>query len=323
MAKHRILVTRKWPAEVERLLAERYEVTLNTTDTPLTGEQLKAAMQNYDAVLPTVTDKLDESVFDSANMTVKILANYGVGFSHIHAESAKRHNIVVSNTPEVLSECTADIAMTLLLSAARRSGEGERLLRAGQWHGWHPTHLMGSKVSGKTLGIIGFGRIGQEMAKRAHFGFDMKILVQNRSQVDGQVLHKFSATQVESVEALLPQCDFVSLHCPGGAENKHLINGNRLSLMPENSFLINTARGEVVDEAALATALEQGTIRGAGLDVFDGEPNINPVFDGLENLVMLPHLGSATTETRVGMGIRALNNLDAFFAGVSPQDRVI
>lgn len=323
MAKPRILLTRKWPEAVERLLLDRYDTTLNTSDVPLSTEQLKAAMQQYDAVLPTVTDKLEQAVFDSANLSVKILANYGVGYSHIHAESARAHQIVVTNTPEVLSECTADIAMTLLLSAARRTGEGERLLRAGQWHGWHPTHMMGTKVSGKTLGIIGFGRIGQEMAKRAHFGFDMKILVQNRSVVDADVLAQSAATQVDSIESLLPQCDFVSLHCPGGDANKHLINAERLALLPDSAFLINTARGEVVDEQALVEALKNNRLGGAGLDVFDGEPNINPVFDSVENVVMLPHLGSATTETRVGMGMRVVANLEDFFAGKQPADRVL
>ncbi|TMV46920.1 D-glycerate dehydrogenase, partial [Thioclava sp. BHET1] len=200
---------------------------------------------------PTVTDKLGPSVFELARPRTRILANYGVGFSHIDTASAERHGIMVTNTPDVLSDCTADIAMTLLLMAARRAGEGERELRAGAWTGWRPTHMIGAKVTGATLGIIGFGRIGQAMARRAHHGFGMKVLVFNRSRLPAAVLAPYAAEQVESVDDLLPRCDFVSLHCPGGAANRHLIDARRLVLMKPTAFLINTARGEVVDEAAL------------------------------------------------------------------------
>jgi glyoxylate reductase len=223
----------------------------------------------------------------------------------------------------VLSECTADIAMTLLLMVARRAGEGEREVRAGQWTGWRPTHLIGTKVSGKTLGIIGYGRIGQEMARRAHHGFGMDILVYNRSQVAPEVLAQCNATQVASVDDLLPHCDFVSLHCPGGAENRHLINARRLDLMKQDAFLINTARGEVVDDTALTQALMFDMIGGAGLDVFDGEPRINPDLMQCDNVVMLPHLGSATREAREAMGFRVLDNLSDFFQGRTPRDQVI
>jgi len=212
--------------------------------------------------------------------------------------------------------------MTLMLMVARRAGEGERELRAGKWDGWRPTHMIGTKVSGATLGIIGFGRIGQAMAQRAHFGFGMKILVQNRSAVATEVLARYNAQQVDSIDALLPQCDFVSLHCPGGAANRHLINARRLDLMRLNAFLINTARGEVVDEHALAQALWFGTIGGAGLDVFDREPHVPDALLNADSLVMLPHLGSATSETREAMGFRVLDNLTDFFAGRAPRDRV-
>jgi glyoxylate reductase len=279
-------------------------------------------MGRVDAILPTVTDALGPEVFDGPAPRTRILANYGVGFSHIDTEAARRHGIVVTNTPDVLSDCTADIAMTLLLMVARRAGEGEREVRAGQWTGWRPTHLVGTKVAGKTLGIIGFGRIGQEMARRAHHGFGMKIRVQNRSAVAPEILARFGAEQVESVEALLPQCDFVSLHCPGGAANRHLINADRLARMRTGAILINTARGEVVDEAALAEALQSGHLGGAGLDVFDGEPRIAPVLLESPRLVMLPHLGSATRETREAMGFRVVENLTAFFDGGTPRDRV-
>lgn len=321
MSRPRILVTRRWPEAVETRLAQEFDATFNPDDTPMTEAALRDAMAEYDAILPTVTDKLGAAAFAEAPR-VRILANYGVGFSHIDTEAAKARDIVVTNTPDVLSDCTADLAMTLLLMAARRAGEGERELRAGDWSGWRPTHLVGSKVSGKTLGIIGFGRIGREMARRAHHGFGMKILVQNRSQVAPETLAEFGATQVSSVEELLPDCDFVSLHCPGGDANRHLINADRLALMRADAFLINTARGEVIHEEDLAKALQKGRIGGAALDVFEGEPAINPVLRDCDRLVMLPHLGSATRETREGMGLRALENLQAFFAGSTPPDRV-
>ncbi len=322
MSKPSVFVTRRWPEAVEAKLAEQYNATFNMDDVPLGTEELRAAIASHDAVLPTVTDKLDAAVFD-VTPQAKILGNYGVGYSHICEDSARRLGLVVTNTPDVLSECTADIAMTLLLMAARRAGEGEREVRAGQWSGWRPTHMIGAKVAGKVLGIIGFGRIGQEMARRAHHGFGMKILVQNRSKVAPEVLAACGAEQVESVEALLPQCDFVSLHCPGGAANRHLINAERLALFKPGAYLINTARGEVVDDIALASALTSGALGGAGLDVFDGEPQINAALFNCPSLVMLPHLGSATRETREEMGFRVLDNLNDFFAGNAPRDRVI
>ncbi|UAB90860.1 D-glycerate dehydrogenase [Ruegeria sp. SCSIO 43209] len=323
MVKPSVLVTRRWPAAVEAQLAENYNAVLNTGDIPMSPAELRDALKTYDAVLPTVTDTLSAEALDVAAAQTKILANYGVGYSHICEPAARDLGMTVTNTPDVLSECTADLAMTLLLMVARRAGEGERELRAGGWTGWRPTHLVGTKVSGKTLGIIGFGRIGQEMARRAHHGFGMKILVQNRSTVSPDVLKQFNATQVETVDDLLPHCDFVSLHCPGGAANRHLINGRRLDLMKPDAFLINTARGEVVDERALVQSLIFDTIGGAALDVFDGEPRINPDLLQCDNLVMLPHLGSATKESREAMGFRVLDNLGDFFAGRPPRDRVI
>jgi lactate dehydrogenase-like 2-hydroxyacid dehydrogenase len=298
MLKPKVLVTRRWPEAVEAQMAAQFDVDLNSADKPLTQDDFRDAMARYDAILPTVTDKLPAAVFDTSPRT-RILANYGVGFAHIDTAAAKTHGIRVTNTPDVLSECTADIAMTLMLMVARRAGEGERELREGRWTGWRPTHLIGTKVSGATLGIIGFGRIGQAMAQRAHFGFGMKILVQNRSAVPADVLARYNAVQVPSIEDLLPHCDFVSLHCPGGAANRHLINASRLDLMKPTAFLINTARGEVVDEHALAQALLNA-----------------------DNLVLLPHLGSATRETREAMGFRVLENLTAFFDGREPRDLV-
>ena len=320
--KPRVLVTRRWPVAVEQRMAQVFDLVLNADDKPLAESELRDAMGQFDAILPTVTDRLPAQVFDHPSARTRILANYGVGFAHIDTVAAKTRGIAVTNTPDVLSECTADIAMTLMLMVARRAGEGERELRSGQWSGWRPTHLIGTKVSGATLGIIGFGRIGQAMAQRAHFGFGMKILVQNRSAVPAEVLARFGAEQVATIDDLLPQCDFVSLHCPGGAANRHLINSRRLDLMRPGAFLINTARGEVVDEHALAQALWFGTIGGAGLDVFEREPNVPEALLGADNLVLLPHLGSATRETREAMGFRVLENLTDFFAGKVPRDRV-
>jgi lactate dehydrogenase-like 2-hydroxyacid dehydrogenase len=321
MTKPRVLVTRRWPDAVEAKMAQVFDLHLNTSDQPLSQADLRDAMGQYDAILPTVTDRLPAAVFDGSSTRTRILANYGVGFAHIDTEAAKTRGIAVTNTPDVLSECTADIAMTLLLMVARRAGEGERELREGRWTGWRPTHLIGTKVSGASLGIIGFGRIGQAMAQRAHFGFGMKIIVQNRSPVPADVLARYNAIQVPTIEDLLPNCDFVSLHCPGGAANRHLINARRLDLKP-TAFLINTARGEVIDEHALAQSLWFGTIAGAGLDVFEREPSVPDALLNADNLVLLPHLGSATRETREAMGFRVLENLTAFFDGRTPRDRV-
>jgi lactate dehydrogenase-like 2-hydroxyacid dehydrogenase len=322
MVKPRVLLTRRWPAAVEARLCEDFDAVLNTGDTPLSETEIQQALRSCDAVLPTVTDKVSARALDVSRPQTKILANYGVGYSHIDMARVADHGMMVTNTPDVLSECTADIAMTLMLMVARRAGEGERELRAGDWSGWRPTHLVGSKVSGKTLGIVGFGRIGQQMARRAHHGFGMKILVQNRSRVDPAILAQYNATQVDSLETLLPKCDFVSLHCPGGGANRHLIGSRMLGLMKPDAFLINTARGEVIDELALSQALWFNSIGGAALDVFDGEPRLNPDLLGCDNLVMLPHLGSATRETREAMGFRVLDNLTDFFAGREPRDRV-
>lgn len=320
--KPRVIVTRRWPAAVEQLLAENFDATFNRGDVPLTATQLKAAFLNFDAILPTVSDKLPRAVFPEADIRTKLIANYGVGFSHIDIDAARDHNIAVTNTPGVLTDCTADIALSLLLAVARRAGEGERQLRAGEWHGWCPTHMIGTKVTGKTLGIIGMGRIGKAAAKRAHFGFDMDIVFYNRSKVDDEETRAMGARQLGSIEEVLAQSDFVSLHCPGGAENRHLINAARLGAMKKGAFLINTARGDVVDQDALVEALASGGIAGAGLDVFANEPEVPAGLVKMENVVLLPHLGSATEETRVAMGMKAFENLTAFFAGKPLPDKV-
>jgi glyoxylate reductase len=322
MVKPSVLVTRRWPAAVEQKLSESYNVELNRSDRPLSSCEFKEAIAKFDAVLPTVTDKICSRVLDVPRAQTKILANYGVGFNHIDVSAAAERGIAITNTPDVLSECTADLAMTLMLMVARRAGDGERELRSGDWSGWRPTHLIGTKVSGKTLGIVGFGRIGQQMARRAHHGFGMDILVYNRSPIAPDVLARYNARQVDTLEALLPACDFVSLHCPGGIENRNLINSARLDMMKEDAFLINTARGEVVNENALAQALMFDTIGGAALDVFDAEPHVNPMLAQCDNLVMLPHMGSATREAREAMGFRVIDNLNDFFDGAAPRDLV-
>ena len=321
-SKPRILVTRRWPAAVEQVLAERFDLTLNEGDVPMTVEALADALRTYDAVLPTVSDRLPAELFAGGGLRAKILGNYGVGYNHIDTAAAKAAGVVVTNTPGVLTDCTADIAMTLLLAVARRAGEGERQVRAGEWSGWRPTHMIGGKVTGKTLGIIGFGRIGKAMAKRCHFGFDMDVVFYNRSRIDPTEASRFGARQLDTVEDVLKVADFVSLHCPGGGENRHLINAERLALMKKGAYLVNTARGDVIDEPALIAALENGVIRGAGLDVFEAEPNVPERLRGLENVVLLPHLGSATEETRVAMGMKVVDNVTAFFDGREPPDRV-
>jgi lactate dehydrogenase-like 2-hydroxyacid dehydrogenase len=322
MTKPRILVTRRWPASVEAVLAERFDLTLNKDDVPLGESALRQALTDYDAVLPTVSDKLPAAVF-SGEVRTKILGNFGVGFNHIDIATAKAKGITVTNTPGVLTDCTADIAMLLLLSVARRGGEGERQLRAGEWKGWCPTHMIGKKVTGKTVGIIGFGRIGKAFAQRCHFGFGMDIVFYNRSQVDPVEATRYGARQLASVEEVLAASDFVSLHCPGGAENRHLMNASRFAAMKQGAFLINTARGDVVDEAALIAALQSGTIRGAGLDVYEAEPHVPEALRQMENVVLLPHLGSATEETRTAMGMKVVDNLTAFFEGRAVPDRVV
>lgn len=322
MSRPRILITRRWPQSVEQFLAERFDVTLNDGDVPMSVDAIATAMANYDAVLPTVSDKLPAAVFAGKTIRTKILANYGVGYNHIDIAAAKARGIVVTNTPGVLTDCTADIAMLLLLTVARRGGEGEREIRSDNWSGWRPTHLIGTKVTGKTVGLIGFGRIGKAFAKRCHFGFGMEVVFFNRSPVDPAEAQKYGARQLGSIDEVLAVADFVSLHFPGGPENRHMINADRLSLMKPSAFLINTARGDVVDENALADALQNNVIRGAGLDVYEAEPQVPARLKALENVVLLPHLGSATEETRVAMGMKAADNLIAFFDGREVMDPV-
>jgi lactate dehydrogenase-like 2-hydroxyacid dehydrogenase len=323
MSKPKALVTRRWPEACEARLRELFDVTFNADNRPMSKEELQDALRNYDAVMPTVTDPITAEVLSAEPLRCKILGNFGVGFNHIDINAARERGITVTNTPDVLTDCTADIAMLLMLMAARRAGEGERLVRAGEWTGWHPTQLLGAKVTGKTLGLIGFGRIARAMATKAHFGFGMSIVFYNRSPVPGDVVAHYGARQAASIEAVLQEADFVALHCPGSPENRHLINAGRLALMKPTAILINTARGDVVDSQALIDALRNRTIAAAGLDVFEGEPNLNKGFLDLDNVALLPHLGSATLETRVAMGMRVIENVAAFFNGETPRDKVV
>jgi lactate dehydrogenase-like 2-hydroxyacid dehydrogenase len=323
MNKPKIIVTRKWPTAVETRLKELYDTQLNESDVPMTADELKVAIQTADALLPTVTDPITADILSVPNKRAKIIGNFGVGYNNIDIETAKKEGLVVTNTPHVLTDCTADIAMLLLLMSARRGSEGDRLVRNGQWTGWTPTHMLGQKVTGKTLGLIGFGRIAQAMARKAHHGFGMKILCYAPHAPAPESLKEYQATFYATVEEVLAESDFISLHCPGGAATKHLINEQRLKLMRPSAHLINTARGDVIDSNALIRALKERWIAGAGLDVFEGEPTIAPGFLELDNVALLPHLGSATEETRIAMGNRVLDNLAAFFAGKGPGDRVV
>lgn len=321
--KYRVLVTRRWPESVESKLKQLYDVNLNHDDRPLSAEEFKHALQHYDAVCPTVCDSLPAEVLNVPNKRCKILGNFGVGYNHIDIAAAKQQGLIVTNTPGVLTESTADIAMTLLLMSARRGAEGDRLVRAGLWKGWCPTHMMSSDVTGATLGLIGFGRIAQAMARKAHHGFGMKIVYVKPSPAQQEVVDELRAIRCDTVEELLPLCDFVSLHCPGGNDTRHLMNDERLSLMKPSAHLINTARGDVVDSQALISALRDKRIAGAGLDVYEDEPNIDPGFLALDNVSLLPHLGSATIATRTAMGEKVLANLAAYFAGNEMPDRVV
>lgn len=321
-AKPKILITRRWPQACEARLQTRFELEFNVDNPPMSVASLREAMDHFDAILPTVTDPMGQGTFPDTPPRCRFIGNFGVGFNHIDLDSAKRLGITVSNTPDVLTDCTADIAMMLLLMTARRASEGEKMIREGQWTGWHPTQLLGTRVSGKTLGLIGFGRIAKAIAQRAHFGFGMKIRVSARRKVPDVDLKPFGALESKSLEDLLESSDFVSLNCPGSPENRHLIDRARIERMRPNAILINTARGDVVDTQALIDALEQGKIRGAGLDVYEGEPHIHPGLLKAPNLTLLPHLGSATEETRTAMGMRAIDNLEDFFAGVKVRDQI-
>lgn len=303
-------------AVMERAYAN-YDVTLRTSAAPMSAAEMRSSLVLYDGMLPTLGDMFSADIFAEFGRTkCKILANFGVGINHIDVAAARDHGITVTNTPGAVTDATADIGLTLLLMSARRAGEGERLVRSGTWTGWTPTQMLGSHVSGKTVGIVGMGRIGQAIARRCHFGFGMDVKFVNRSpkEVD------FPATQIATLEALAAEVDFLVVATPGGAETTHLINASTFAAMKPTAHFINIARGEIVDEAALIAALEAREIAGAGLDVYEHEPTVPEALRKLETVTLLPHLGTATEEVRSAMGHMSLDNLDAFFAGETPPN---
>jgi phosphoglycerate dehydrogenase-like enzyme len=320
-ARPRVLVTRRLPEAVEARLRGQYEVTTIADDRPLTLGQLSDALDAYDALVPTITDRIDAGVIGPSERRVRILANFGAGTDHIDLAAARHAGIMVSNTPGALTEATADIAMTLILMAMRRAGEGERLVRAGAWDGWRPTQLLGRSLGGKTLGLVGFGRIARATAQRAQ-AFGMSIAYHSRTRAGAEQEAALGARYLGSLAALAAEADVLSVHVPGGAATYHLIDAAVLAALGPAGVLVNTARGPVVDEVALAAALEAGTLGGAGLDVYEQEPHVPERLRACPGAVLLPHLGSATIEARTAMGMQAVDNLDACLAGLEPPDRV-
>ncbi|MEJ2591463.1 MAG: D-glycerate dehydrogenase [Candidatus Thiodiazotropha sp.] len=315
-----VLVTRQLPDAVEARLRRDYDARLNPRDVVYTSREIIELSQGVDAIVPCHTEKLTAEVIAQLPESVRAICSFSVGFDHIDLAAAKSRNIVVTNTPEVLSDATAEVAMLLLLGAARRAYEGEHQIRTETWADWSATYNLGLQVTGKRLGIIGMGRVGRIMAKCAR-GFDMQIHYYNRKRLSPEL--ELGAVYHDSVEALLPHCDFLSIHCPATPETHHLLNRQRIALLPDEAIVVNTARGAVVDDDALIEALQSGKLFAAGLDVFNGEPNIDPRYKTLNNTFLLPHIGSATRETRDAMGFRALDNLDAIMRGEQPRDRLV
>ena len=314
-----LVVTRHLPDAVEARAARDFDARLNPEDTPLSGADIVARAQGAQAVLCSAGDRLNAETIAALPDSVRILATFSVGTDHIDLGAAEARGLVVTNTPDVLTDATADIALLLMLGAARRASEGERMIRADAWAGWTPTQLLGTHIGGKRLGIIGMGRIGQAVARRAR-AFGMAIHYSNRKRLppdleEGAVFHA-------DPEALLAVSDVLSLHFPATTETRHWLNAARIDRLPPGAIVVNTARGTVVEDEALIDALKRGRLAAVGLDVFENEPNLHPGYRGLDNAFLLPHLGSATVETRNAMGFKALDNLDAYFAGVQPPDRV-
>lgn len=322
MTRPKLYLTRRIPQAAEERLAASYDLTINMEERPATREELAQAMAAFDAICPNPADRMDGALIGAPGARVKILANYGAGVEHLDLEAAAKAGIAVSNTPGAVTEPTADLALTLILMATRRAGEGERELRAGAWSGWRPTHMVGQSLSGKLLGLVGFGRIGQATAARAR-AFGMRIGYYARNRVPATEEAALDAVYYGSLDDLAAEADVLSLHTPGGPATRHLIDAARLSRMKPTAVLINTARGPVIDEEALAKALASGVIASAGLDVYEREPAVTPALLAMENVVLLPHLGSATIEARTQMGMQAADNLDAFFAGLPLPDRVV
>lgn len=316
----KVLVTRRMTAAAEDALRARFDAVIRDDPAALTAGEAAQAMRDYDAIMPTLGDAFTADAFRTAGTPrCRLLANFGAGFNHIDLQAASAAGVIVTNTPDAVTEATADIAMTLILMTARRASEGERILRAGEWTGWQPTQLLGTHVTGKTLGVIGMGRIGKAIARRAHFGFGMPVVFFNRSQVTSL---DFPATQLPGIDDVLRGADFIVLAVPGGAATRHLIGAPQLREIGPRSYLVNISRGDVIDEAALIAALQDRQIAGAGLDVYEREPQVPEALRAMNNVTLLPHLGTATEETRTIMALRAVANMTAFANGEAPKDRV-
>ena len=320
--KPKVVVTRKLPDVVETRMMELFDVELNLEDKPLSQAELKDAVERAEVLVPTVTDKINAAILSSAGPQLRLIANFGTGVDNIDLATAQRKGITVSNTPDVLTEDTADMTMGLIIATSRRLTEGERVARTGDWKGWSPTWMMGHRIHGKRLGIVGMGRIGQAVAKRAR-AFGMSIHYHNRHPVHQEVENALEATYWESLDQMLARVDVVSINCPHTPATYHLLSARRLKHLQPHAIVVNASRGEVVDENALTRMLAKGEIAGAGLDVFENEPAINPKLLDLDNVVLLPHMGSATIEGRIDMGERVIINIQTFADGHTPPDRVI
>jgi len=314
-----VLVTRKLPDAVEERLRRDYDPILNPQDTLYSSDEIIERAKGADAILPCHTEQFTAEVIARLPESVRAIANYSVGYDHVDTEAAKARGIIVTNTPEVLSDATAELTMMLMLGAARRASEGERLVRTREWKDWSPSFMVGTQVTGKRLGILGFGRVGRVVAKRAR-AFDMEIHYNDRKHMPPEL--EEGAIYHQTPEELMPHCDFLTLHTVASPETIKLLNADRIALLPHGAIVVNASRGVVVDDDALIAALKSGKLTAAGLDVYNDEPNINPEYRQLSNVFLMPHIGSATKETRDAMGFRALDNLDAIFAGREPRDRV-
>ena len=317
-----VIVTRKLPEPIETRLMELFDARLNVDDRPMARASLAEAMQLADVLVPTVTDRLDAELIGGAGPRLRLIASFGAGVDHVDLKAARARGLTVTNTPGVLTEDAADMTMALLLAAPRRLAEGERLARSGEWRGWSPTSMLGRRIGGKRLGIIGMGRIGTALARRAR-AFGLSIHYHNRGRAPDAVERELEATYWESLDQMLAHMDMISVNCPHTPATYHLLSARRLRLLRPHAYVVNTARGEVIDEMALTQMLVAGQLAGAGLDVFEHEPAIPPKLRELENVVLLPHMSSATWEGRVAMGERVLINIKTFVDGHKPPDRVI
>jgi glyoxylate reductase len=316
-----VIITRQLPSNIEKRLRDSFGARLNANDVRMDARAMKAAVKEADILVPTVGDTLGAEIVAEAGPQLKLIANFGVGYNHIDVKGAAAKGILVSNTPGVLTDATADITMTLLLAVTRRAIEGSKVLEAGAFQGWCPTWMMGVGLRGRTLGIVGMGRIGEAVAERAK-AFGMVIHYHNRKPVSAAMERALGATYWSDLDAMLPEMDIVSINCPYTPETYHLISAERLKRMKPSCYLVNSARGEIVDEAALADALAEGRLAGAGLDVFEREPKVDPKLLAQKNAVLLPHLGSSTIEARTGMGEKVIANIEAFLAGRPLPDPV-